>query len=509
MAGTSMKRARNSLQSFLRSLLPGSRFNIVSFGSRFELMFSDSVVYNQETFAKASSIVSTMEADFGGTELAGPLSSILASKAKYERRSIILLTDGDVHNQSDVLQIASTAVQTDEKTRVFTLGIGSGTNKVFLQQLALRGHGVCELSTVVDTESAVASLLHKVFKPMITNIEIELTPEPQFQTVVPEQVFSGESLSFFALYPEGEAVESGTVTISYVVGEQRCSETVAFKSSMENAPVYRRLASVRLLQEYENGLTTLSRDEALHLALCHSIVSSMTSLVGESEEAEFRSDPMRRVVINPSLQNLYAKRVDQDAILDELCDSLSLTRSIMMQNIGSVLERGESIEELVDRTDTLESASRVFHVEAASMSNSFFKQTFNAVAGLFRSTPSSSSLSSLSQGNASVLAPKLPQESPLSIATGGLYDLIKLQRFDGSFCLTEVCLFLGQAEIAGMPDGVADLEWGTALALAILQTRFSEKRKEWQLIFSKGLELILKDEGAALVEAAAKCIVQL
>ena len=65
----------------LHSLPIGSKFNIVSFGSRYELMFKQSVEYNEENLEHAVNQLKTFGADFGGTEILMPIKAVLSSAA--------------------------------------------------------------------------------------------------------------------------------------------------------------------------------------------------------------------------------------------------------------------------------------------------------------------------------------------------------------------------------------------------------------------------------------------
>jgi hypothetical protein len=49
----------------------------VSFGSNFEKLFPQSVIYNEENLKLAVSQLSTFEADMGGTEILEPLKDIV------------------------------------------------------------------------------------------------------------------------------------------------------------------------------------------------------------------------------------------------------------------------------------------------------------------------------------------------------------------------------------------------------------------------------------------------
>jgi cobalamin biosynthesis protein CobT len=55
MQGEKIKLAIGALKLFLHSLPIGSKFNIVSFGTEFNMVFTESVLYNEENLGKALS----------------------------------------------------------------------------------------------------------------------------------------------------------------------------------------------------------------------------------------------------------------------------------------------------------------------------------------------------------------------------------------------------------------------------------------------------------------------
>lgn len=64
----------------VQSLPFGSKFNIVSFGSRHDFMFETSVEYNEENLKKALDKLKDFRADYGGTEILSPIRSVIEDK---------------------------------------------------------------------------------------------------------------------------------------------------------------------------------------------------------------------------------------------------------------------------------------------------------------------------------------------------------------------------------------------------------------------------------------------
>lgn len=69
MSGEPIKLAVQALKLFLHSLPLGSKFNVVSFGTNYKMMFPASVEYTEENLEKAVEMLKGFNADFGGTEI--------------------------------------------------------------------------------------------------------------------------------------------------------------------------------------------------------------------------------------------------------------------------------------------------------------------------------------------------------------------------------------------------------------------------------------------------------
>ncbi|TNV84666.1 hypothetical protein FGO68_gene12911 [Halteria grandinella] len=141
MGGEPIKLAVSALKVFLHSLPLGCYFNVYSFGSRYEQLFEESMLYNQDTLEIASAIVSDFKADLGGTELFAPLSNIF-SVPKLPMckglRQIFLLTDGAVDNTQLVVKLI---LENCTDSKVHTFGIGSGVSTALVKNSATAGRG--------------------------------------------------------------------------------------------------------------------------------------------------------------------------------------------------------------------------------------------------------------------------------------------------------------------------------------------------------------------------------
>ncbi|CAF3929191.1 unnamed protein product, partial [Rotaria sp. Silwood1] len=84
----------------------GAHFNIIRFGSNFDILFKNetlTAVYDEQTAKEAEKLTRSMQADFGGTELLEPLKHLKDHPPIKDRsRQIFLLTDGEISNTNEV-----------------------------------------------------------------------------------------------------------------------------------------------------------------------------------------------------------------------------------------------------------------------------------------------------------------------------------------------------------------------------------------------------------------------
>ncbi|KAJ7071390.1 von Willebrand factor type A domain-containing protein [Mycena amicta] len=181
MAGARIETAKRTLNLILRMLpTKGSHLNIFSFGTRCSPLWNQSKPYNQATLAEASTHVSIMDANYGGTEIKKALEAVFASRNTSSSTAVFVLTDGDVTEQDSVIASIQHAVQQSRvagprcRLRVFCLGIGDGVSTAMCEGIARAGDGVCLFA--VHTESIVgkcAALFHAGRKNFVHNVRVD------------------------------------------------------------------------------------------------------------------------------------------------------------------------------------------------------------------------------------------------------------------------------------------------------------------------------------------------
>uniref|UniRef100_UPI0014479858 von Willebrand factor A domain-containing protein 5A-like n=1 Tax=Epinephelus lanceolatus TaxID=310571 RepID=UPI0014479858 len=145
MQGERMKSAKDTLLLLLKSLPMGCYFNIYSFGSCHEHIFSKSVEYSQKTLEKALKNIEVMDADLGGTEILQPLEHIYSQPTiPNQPRQLFVFTDGEVGNTKQVINLVK---KNSGSHRCFSFGIGEGASSALINGLAKEGGGHAQFIT--------------------------------------------------------------------------------------------------------------------------------------------------------------------------------------------------------------------------------------------------------------------------------------------------------------------------------------------------------------------------
>ena len=149
--------ARQAMVLFLKSLPVHSQFNIVRFGSNYQLLFPQMTqTYNEQNAKQAEELISHMSADLGGTELLQPFKWLQNQPpALNHSRQIFLLTDGEISNVNEVMDLCRSM---STSSRIFSFGLGHAPSRSLIKGLARSTNG------------------RFVFIPSVTSVNIQTAP---------------------------------------------------------------------------------------------------------------------------------------------------------------------------------------------------------------------------------------------------------------------------------------------------------------------------------------------
>ncbi len=279
MGGTSIRQAKASLDYALSRLKPTDRFNVIRFDDTLTKFFDDSVPATALNITNARDYVATLEA-VGGTEMLPALHAALDdSHQKDGLRQIVFLTDGEISNERQMLDVIASR---RDRSRLFMVGIGSAPNTYLMNKASELGRGTfTHIGAVEEVNERMRELFEKLESPIVTNVKASFSQEGISLTpgLLPD-LYQGEPLVLAARTKQA----SGSMTIEGTVGNRPWTVTLPLDAASP-AEGISKIWARRKIDDAEvdmklGKITALAADtRILSLALEHHLVTRLTSLV--------------------------------------------------------------------------------------------------------------------------------------------------------------------------------------------------------------------------------------
>lgn len=268
MEGDSIESAKRALHHVLSNLNEDDRFSYSVFGSQVRHLFSSLKSVNQFNIGTASLLIGDTKADMGGTNIEDALLSTFKIKNTEKKADVLLITDGEVWDTSDIINAAKNSGH-----RIFAIGVGSAPAETLLRQLAEMTGGACELvSPNEDIEAAIMRMFNRIHLPRAHEIEINWGTEdkPEWTVGTDTAIFSGNTQHVFAGF-QHPPIKSAY--LSYQLGDS--TERMGFGANSMTHSQTGNLARLGASQR----LSSLSEQEQLKLAISYQLVTEQTNCI--------------------------------------------------------------------------------------------------------------------------------------------------------------------------------------------------------------------------------------
>ncbi|MBZ5500308.1 MAG: marine proteobacterial sortase target protein [Acidobacteriia bacterium] len=228
MAGTSIQQARGALLQALDRLRPSDCFDILTFSSSYREIAPQPLPAGAENLAVARGYVEGLRAD-GGTEMLPALRHLMQKpKSPGYLRRIVLLTDGDLGNEEEILAALRSELG---DARLYTVAIGSAPNLFLATKMAQFGRGsFTHIADDSEIQDQMTRLLEIIESPVLTDITLNFAGV-DVADVYPERppdLFLHQPLLIFGRISKGRA---GIVHLSARVGNEPYETTIPFDAS--------------------------------------------------------------------------------------------------------------------------------------------------------------------------------------------------------------------------------------------------------------------------------------
>lgn len=282
MHGVSMSQAKRAVKLALEALQPEDRFNVIDFDSYTTALFPDSAPADADNVSTAVDFVRALQAD-GGTEMRPALKMALAAPPRETHlRQIVFITDGSVGYEDEMFTMIEDQLG---NARLFTVGIGSAPNSLFMRKAAEAGRGSYTLiSALHEVREKMDSLFRKLESPQVTDIEVDWPGGvivDAYPSTIPD-LYLGEPVTVRTrasngLRP-GDAVQFSGNSVAGA-----WSASLPLDATVQSAGVAALWARARIGElmdeERRGGNADETRAAIIETALAHHLVSKYTSLI--------------------------------------------------------------------------------------------------------------------------------------------------------------------------------------------------------------------------------------
>jgi len=289
MEGASMIQAALALQAALDKLKSDDKFNVIAFNQQSRSLFDQPVAANRFNIHHAKRFVASLRAE-GGTEMMPALRSALTEPViDGFVRQVVFVTDGAVSNEDELLSLIDADLG---RARLFTIGIGSAPNSLFMRKAAQFGRGTFTyISKPAEVRIKMQRLFSQLESPVMQNIHIDWPNEvEQFPQLIPD-LYLGEPLT---LRVKAEQF-TGLINISGDLGQTFWQATVPLNVHQQVNKTNKDVTGVAILwarakisalldQQIRAPEKEHIRQQVTDIALEHHLVSRYTSLVAVEQK---------------------------------------------------------------------------------------------------------------------------------------------------------------------------------------------------------------------------------
>ncbi|MEG4105045.1 VIT domain-containing protein [Microcoleus sp. S13_C5] len=319
--GEPLAKSKELMRRFIQGLNPNDTFTIIDFANTTKALSTTPLANTAENRQSAINYIDKLQAN-GGTELLNGIQAVMnfPAAATGRLRSIVLITDGYIGNENEVLARVQGSLKPGN--RLYSFGVGGSVNRFLINRLAEVGRGTSQVIRQ-DEQSAEAAekFFREINRPVLTNIQISwegMGEKPEIYPIAPPDLFASQPLVLFGKKTDrangqlrirgtlagGKAYEQVLpVNFAQSGGRQRESTSVAAGATDFGNPALAQLWGRSRIKDLMNqmfGGETKSLVEAVtNTALTYRLLSEYTAFVAVSEEVRVEPDGTRRRVQVP------------------------------------------------------------------------------------------------------------------------------------------------------------------------------------------------------------------
>jgi len=466
MQGDSIEEAKKALEILIKALSTDMIFNIYCFGNEYDHLFKSSKPCNEKSVKEALKYLSKTEAAMGGTEILPPLADIYKEDpADGFRRDVILMTDGEISNEDEVMELVS---RHNNTTALSAVGIGNGPNEFLIKAVARVAGGASEMIAPQERiEPKVLRLFQKVVAGRIGNLKIDCGSDIDQAPACPV-AFMRQATSIFARIKSRDFQGKGVTVNQYnYQGDVLRKWDIDLEEVNDEAMPISKLWAREKIRELEEG----------------------DGLPEGSRQRQRLDDKKQKTVIDLSRQYGIISRSTSFIGIEKSADTEKSTSDMVLRVVPTAVTKGwhgmSSIPLFLRRSPVEQYSIRKRQDSPTEVHEDIAIPTF------LRRADSGKELFSPFRKAAEGIRNMLSQRGK----SDPLLDILSQQRLGGGFNMNKrLCdiLQISDSKLSSLADDMqmkksADrLEiLTTAIILVFLELKFGDRRDEWEAVVSK------------------------
>ncbi|MEH1969943.1 after-VIT domain-containing protein [Nostoc sp.] len=287
-SGDPLWKCQELMRRFINGLNPNDTFTIIDFSDRVRQLSKKPLPNTPENRAQAIAYINNLQAD-GSTEMLSGIRTAINFPTPIGRlRSVVLLTDGYIGNENEILAEVQQHLQPGN--RLYSFGAGSSVNRFLLNRIAEIGRGISRIIRHDEpTEEVAEKFYRQINNPVLTNIQISWQGETESPVIYPAiapDLFSEQPL---VLFGRKQDRVSGNLQISGIAaGGKHYEKTFNLKfeetGNLAVAQLWGRACIKDLMNQMVSFETKAGVEAVTETALTYQLLSQYTAFVAVSDD---------------------------------------------------------------------------------------------------------------------------------------------------------------------------------------------------------------------------------
>ncbi|MBD2180744.1 after-VIT domain-containing protein [Planktothrix sp. FACHB-1355] len=293
-AGAPLMQCQELMRRFINELNPDDTFSIIDFANTTQQLSPVPLANTPHNRSLAIQYINKLNAG-GGTELLRGIRAVLNFPVTDpgRLRSIVLLTDGYIGNENQIL--AEVQRHLKSGNRLYSFGAGSSVNRFLLNRIAEIGRGISRIIRHDEpTDEVVEKFFRQINNPVLANINLQWEGDGESPTIYPStppDLFAEQPL---VLFGRKQDCRAGKLHVTGVAaGGTRYQQTFNLNFQETGNPAIAQLWGRSRIKDLMNrmvsGDTKAGVEAVTDTALTYQLLSQYTAFVAVSDDV--RVDP--------------------------------------------------------------------------------------------------------------------------------------------------------------------------------------------------------------------------